>query len=411
MFLPKLKVRGSGEESEKALTKVQLFERSFDDDARKEAVQVLQTIANQDSLVKLETGDSKFEKYVATLVGLGFVRGVATLEGMSYEITETGSRFLEEYRQVERDRGSGLRIEPDRVLAGIIKDKVTVVIPTLNEAEAIRKTVEEVSAEGYENILVVDGYSNDRTDQIAHTNGVKVVYQHGAGKAGAVKTALERVETPYVVFMDGDSTYDPKDIWRLLNHSEHYVHVIGARDRKNIPRIHRFGNWVISQTFSLLFGTKTSDVCSGMYLLETEEAKSYRVDKPGFLIEIELAAQSASKEALTEVPISYRPRIGKRKLNTWRHGLAILFAAFSLARRYNPILLYSSLASLSIFPALIILGWVMFVHLTTGAWHMGWALAGVMLVLVAAQAFTLAGVSVLIRHMEERFTHALKSST
>ena len=121
MFLPKLKVRGSGEESEKALTKVQLFERSFDDDARKEAVQVLQTIANQDSLVKPETGDSKFEKYVATLVGLGFVRGVATLEGKSYEITETGSRFLEEYRQVERDRGSGLRIEPDRVLDGIIK--------------------------------------------------------------------------------------------------------------------------------------------------------------------------------------------------------------------------------------------------------------------------------------------------
>ena len=411
MFLPKLKVRGSRNESEKPLTEMQLFERVFDGETRNGAIQILQSVAKQNVVVKQGTGSGEFEKQVGMLLSLGLVRSVTTPEGASCEITETGSRFLREYQQSEHGTSPSLRIEPDRVLAGIIKDKVTVVIPTLNEAEAIRKTVEEVSAEGYENILVVDGYSNDRTDQIAHTNGVKVVYQHGAGKAGAVKTALERVETPYVVFMDGDSTYDPKDIWRLLNHSEHYVHVIGARDRKNIPRIHRFGNWVISQTFSLLFGTKTSDVCSGMYLLETEEAKSYRVDKPGFLIEIELAAQSASKEALTEVPISYRPRIGKRKLNTWRHGLAILFAAFSLARRYNPILLYSSLASLSIFPALIILGWVMFVHLTTGAWHMGWALAGVMLVLVAAQAFTLAGVSVLIRHMEERFTHALKSST
>jgi hypothetical protein len=152
-----------------------------------------------------------------------------------------------------------------------------------------------------------------------------------------------------------------------------------------------------------------------MYLLETKEARTYELKEPGFLVEIELAAQSASRETLTEVPISYRMRVGERKLNTWKHGLAILFTSFSLARTYNPILLYSSLTSLSIVPALAILGWVSFEHLTTGAWHTAWALAGVALLLVATQAFTLASVSVLIRHMEERLTkrltHALTSST
>jgi len=131
-----------------------------------------------------------------------------------------------------------------------------------------------------------------------------------------------------------------------------------TRDREHIPRMHRFGNWVISGVFSALFGVKITDVCSGMYLLETKEAKKYSLQETGFNIEIELAAQSASRENLTEVPINYRSRIGERKLSTWRNGLSILRAAFTLARRYNPILLYSALTGLSIIPAAVVLGWV-----------------------------------------------------
>jgi len=303
-----------------------------------------------------------------------------------------------------------LKIETDRILDAIVKDKVTVVLPALNEADGILPVIKELREDGYEKILVVDGYSSDKTAESAHENGVKVLYQHGIGKAGAVRTAIERIETPYVVFMDADHTYDPKDIWRMLLHSEHYSHVIGARDRKHIPRVHRFGNWVISQTFSLLFGVKTSDVCSGMYLLETEEVRKYDVEESGFLVEIELAAQSASQENLTEVPINYRPRIGTRKLNTWKHGLAILSAAFRLARRYNPILLYSSLAGLSIFPAVSILSWVVLEQMTHRVFHSGWALAGIMLLLAATQAFTLASISILTKHTEERLMREIRES-
>jgi dolichol-phosphate mannosyltransferase len=303
-----------------------------------------------------------------------------------------------------------LKIETDRILGAIVKDKVTVVLPALNEADGILPVIEELREDGYEKILVVDGYSSDVTAEKAHENGVKVLYQHGIGKAGAVRTAIERVETPYMVFMDADHTYDPKDIWRLLLHSDRYSHVIGTRDRKHIPRVHRFGNWIISEVFSVLFGVKITDVCSGMYLLETEEAKKYSLQETGFNIEIELAAQSASRENLTEVPINYRSRMGERKLSTWRNGLSILRAAFTLARRYNPILLYSALTGLSIIPAAVVLGWVALDKLTTGVFHSGWALAGTMLLLVAAQAFTLASVSILTRHSERRLMHEIRSS-
>ncbi len=93
----------------------------------------------------------------------------------------------------------------------------------------------------------------------------------------------------------------------------------------------------------MLFGVHISDVCTGMYLLDTEEAKNYELREPGFMVEIELAACSASNDSVTEVPITYRPRVGQGKLTAW-DGFSILTAAFTLARRYNPILLYSGLS-------------------------------------------------------------------
>jgi predicted transcriptional regulator len=393
------------------LTRIPFADPAFDE-TRQEAIQTLRSIAKQGRLVSGERTDhAAFEKCAGMLLKLGLVRGIATPEGTSYEITESGSRFLEEYPHVEQDTSLGLKIDTDQVARRLVKEKVTVVIPTLNEAEAIGEVIREVKTEGYERILVLDGYSTDRTPHIADASGAKVVYQHGSGKAGAVKTAIERVETPYILFMDGDCTYDPKDIWRLLNHNERYSHVIGARDRRHIPRLHRLGNWAISEVFSLLFAVRATDVCSGMYLLETEEARNYRLEDAGFIAEIELAAQSASTESLAEVPISYRPRVGRRKLSTWRHGLAILSAAFRLARRYNPILLYSGLAGFSIIPAALVLGWVAFELLTRDVWHLGWALVGIMLLLVAAQAFTLASVSILTKHTEKRLIQAMKRST
>lgn len=299
-------------------------------------------------------------------------------------------------------------IKTQQLIETLFKDKITVVIPTLNEAGAIGKVIDELKANDYRRILVVDGYSTDSTAEIAELNGGKVVHQHGAGKAGAVKTALELVETPYVVFIDGDYTYDPADIWRLLNHSDRYSHVIGSRNKKQIGRIHRFGNWVIAWTFSMLFAMKVTDVCSGLYLLETEEARKYNLEEHGFVAEIELAAQSASAGSLTEVPISYRPRIGKEKLNTWRHGLEILYAAFKLARRYNPVLLYSGLAGLLVIPGSLVLLYVLLERLSHQTWHQGWALIGVMTLVVGAQAFTLASLTILTKNSERRLMEELK---
>ncbi len=163
---------------------------------------------------------------------------------------------------------------------------------------------------------------------------------------------------------------------------------------------------MITRTFNLLFGAGLSDVCSGMYLLNTEVAKHLELSSKGFITEVEIAAQTAANHNVTEVPIGYRPRVGKGKLSTW-NGFGILSAVVRLAWKHNPLLLFSTIASLAMIPALVLLGWVLFEQYTVRVWHSGWALMGVLMLLFASQAIAVASVSALVKRSEQRITHRI----
>jgi dolichol-phosphate mannosyltransferase len=285
------------------------------------------------------------------------------------------------------------------------RDQVTIVIPTLNEEEAIGPVIDELKEEGFENILVVDGYSTDSTVDIVKSKGVKVVPQLGVGKSGAIKTAIDLVETPYMVVMDGDDTYDPKDVEKLLYYAEKYDLIIGfRRNRKNIPKLHRIGNKIINFVFNFFMGQSLSDVCSGMYLLKTKMARNLEFKSRGFDVEVEIAAQCCSNGKVTEVPINYRKRIGKKKLKTWQAGLRILWAILYLARAYNPTFILAFIASFLTIPGVVILVWELTLRYLYGAqaWSEGRAWLGLFLLIVGLHGFTLATVSLILRRIEAK---------
>jgi dolichol-phosphate mannosyltransferase len=288
----------------------------------------------------------------------------------------------------------------------VSKNQLTIVIPTKNEEGAIGQVIDELHQEGYQNIIVIDGYSTDKTPEIVKAKNVEFIFQHGKGKTGAVKTAIERVTTPYLLIVDGDYTYPAKDIDRLLTHCSSYAQVIGVRDKENISRIHQFGNKIITDSFNLLFGASLSDVCSGMYLLNTQVAKTLELSSKGFITEVEIASQTAARHNITEVPIGYRTRIGKSKLSTI-NGFGILTSVIKLSWKNNPILFFATLASLAIIPAVGILGWVFFQDYISGVWHSGWALIGILMLLFATQAIGVASVSALLKRSEQRITQRI----
>jgi glycosyltransferase involved in cell wall biosynthesis len=293
-----------------------------------------------------------------------------------------------------------------------LRDRVTIVIPTLNEEEAIGPLIDEIKEAGYRRILVVDGYSKDKTVMIASDKGAKVVGQHGRGKTGAVLVARDIVDTPYFLLMDGDYSYDPKDIDKFVRHSNGYDHIIGFRpkDSPHISRTHKIGNWILTKTFNLLMGSNVPDVACGMYLMKTEKVKQLILDRQGFEIDQEIAAQMLLDGKVTYVPINYRARLGKAKAPTWRQGFRALFAIIGLALRYNPVLLFSVLASFILIPAFMLLFYAIYLYFFFHAYHGGYFLASLVLFVLGAQGFTVSTIAVMLRRIERKLNSLGKNN-
>lgn len=139
-----------------------------------------------------------------------------------------------------------------------------------------------------------------------------------------------------------------------------------------------------------------------MYLINSDVARGLELNTRGFDVEVEIAAQTATSGRVTEVPIDYRERVGRQKLSSWKHGFQIIRTVFGLARKYNPALLFAGLVALAVVPALFILGWVAFEVLLYRVWHSGYALTGLMLLVLASQGLTVATISLVLRRMEKR---------
>jgi dolichol-phosphate hexosyltransferase len=310
-------------------------------------------------------------------------------------------------QQADSNKDAFLRLQQRNGF--VTPDQVTVVIPVLNEREAIGKVLDDLKKEGFDRVMVVDGYSTDGTLKIAESKGAVVLQQRGAGKAGALATAIDAVATPYMVVMDGDDTYKAADIHRMLPYAAEYDEVIGARTggRENIPQVNRAGNWLISKAFKLLFSEPITDVLSGMYLLRTETVRAVQITSVSFDVEVEIASSIASAGKITQVPISYGERLGKQKLRS-RDGGRIVTTLFWMAYYYNPLLLYGGLVSLSAIPAVGILVWTLYEKLASNVWRSGWVLLGVMLLLVATQGAAVSLGSLLTKRSEQRIMHELR---
>ena len=293
------------------------------------------------------------------------------------------------------------------------KGDLTILIPVLNEASAIGDVLDEILSQGFppENILIVDGGSTDGTVDIVKSRGVRIIKQKGKGKADAVKSAVPHIKTRLVLLMDGDYTYPAKHIHDLCKAKEDGVdEVIGRR----IPREktqglpYRLGNWVLTKTFDLLFGTKLTDVLSGMYLLEKETLESIEFKSGGFGVESEIVAHIASTGGvIVEVPIEYRARKGEKKLRV-KHGLDIMSQMIHFSIMYNPVFLVFLLGAILLIPGLILGFWVAYEYYAYGYKYYVKGLIAIILSATGFQSLVVALLSLYLKRTEIRLLRSLR---
>jgi len=217
--------------------------------------------------------------------------------------------------------------------------KITIVIPTLNEEETIEQIIEQCKPYGDE-ILVVDGHSSDRTTEIAASLNVTVLTDNGKGKGAAIRQAIKVAAGDIVVFVDADGSHDPRDIPRLIEPilKGEADHVTGSRILGGSSELfggfdefmRLAGSSFITECINWRFKTKLSDSQNGFRAIRRDVALKLNLRENITTIEQEMVMRTLKcGYRMAEVPSHEQKRIvgpSKIKLSkVWfRYGYSLV---------------------------------------------------------------------------------------
>jgi glycosyltransferase involved in cell wall biosynthesis len=206
--------------------------------------------------------------------------------------------------------------------------RVSVIIPTYNEAASIGHVLDDLPAHLVGETVVVDSESTDRTREIAARRGARVIREPRRGYGRACLTGLAHVTHPdVVVFLDGDYSDRPAELPRILGPigEGRADIVIGSRladgrPRGALPWHSVLGNRIAARLIGLVCGVHLTDVgpfraarYAALCALELEELT--------YGWPVEMIVKGASRGMrIVEVPVSYHPRIGTSKITGTLRG-------------------------------------------------------------------------------------------
>lgn len=203
-------------------------------------------------------------------------------------------------------------------------DVPDVILPALDEEDALPWVLERMP-DGFRPI-VVDNGSTDRTAEVARDLGAVVVVEDRKGFGAACWAGLSAATAEVVCFMDADASFDPRELTRVtapvLAGTADLV--MGARrpERGAWPWHARLANRVLAAEIRRRSGARVTDLGpmraarrEGLLALDLRDRRS------GWPLEMVLRAQEAGWR-IEEVPITYRPRVGRSKVTGTVRGTA-----------------------------------------------------------------------------------------
>jgi len=222
--------------------------------------------------------------------------------------------------------------------------RVSVIIPTRNEAGAIGRVLADLPADLVTEVLVVDSNSTDGTPEIAAKMGARVVHEPRRGYGRACLTGLALATAPdVVVFLDGDYSDRPAELPRLLAPiTDGRAEItLGSRLVRQstpgaLPWHAALGNRLAANMIALLYGLRISDL-GPFRAARAEVLRGLALEETTYGWAVELILKGALRGCrIVEVPVSYYPRIGKSKISgTLRGTLGAAWFIFSLILRYH----------------------------------------------------------------------------
>jgi glycosyltransferase involved in cell wall biosynthesis len=221
--------------------------------------------------------------------------------------------------------------------------RVSVIIPTRNEAASIGRVLADLPADLVTEVIVVDSNSTDGTADIGTRMGARVVSEKRRGYGRACLTGLGCVNAPdVVVFLDGDYSDRPAELPDLLAPiSEGRADITlgsrlaGPRRPGALPWHAAFGNRLAASMISLLFRQRITDL-GPFRAARADVLRALALEETTYGWAVEMILKGALRGfRIVEVPVSYHPRIGKSKISgTFSGTVGAAWFIFSRIVRY-----------------------------------------------------------------------------
>lgn len=204
--------------------------------------------------------------------------------------------------------------------------KLSVVIPCYNEEDGVREVIGRMPR-SVDEIVVVDNNCTDRTAEVAASLGARVVAEKVPGYGAAYKAGLKAATGDVIVTLDGDGTYPPEEIERLVDTlvDRRWDFLSASRfpltDKTAMGLSNQFGNWVLTAGAAVLFFKPIRDSQSGMWVFRRELLDRMKLTSNGMPFSEEIKLEALIRGfRFGEAHIPYGARIGEVKLQKWRDG-------------------------------------------------------------------------------------------
>ena len=222
---------------------------------------------------------------------------------------------------------------------------VSLVIPTLNEANNIAWVLQRIPV-SVDEVILVDGRSTDGTVEVARgvRPDIRVVIEPRPGKGVALRSGFGAARGDYIVMIDADGSMDPREIEDLVQaledrrrpaHPGRHEFVKGSRfaeggGSSDISFVRRAGNDALRRLVNTLYGVEFTDLCYGLCAFRRDGLDALCLRSEGFEIETEISVRAIKAGLRIGEVASYESERlnGTSNLSAWRDGRRVLRTLF-----------------------------------------------------------------------------------
>jgi glycosyltransferase involved in cell wall biosynthesis len=245
---------------------------------------------------------------------------------------------------------------------------ISVVVPALNERDAIQDTVRrahavfEHSGIGPYEIIVVDDGSSDDTGEIARTAGARVIrHPHNVGYGRSLKDGIIAATHDIIVISDADGSYPIEVIPDLVKiYCEGFDMVVGARTGTfyRESAIKSPLRWILKAIVEFTANRDIPDINSGLRVFSKTTSLTYFEQLSNtfsFTTSLTLAYMMNSKFVQYH-GIEYHERVGRSKVRLLRDSIRTLQYILEVATYYNPLKIFGLFGFICLMMAMLSFG-------------------------------------------------------